>query len=48
MERAKDTALVPCGHVLCGVCVSKANDSRIVDECPVCRVAVRSTMRIFL
>ncbi|KAK7242590.1 microtubule-associated protein [Aureococcus anophagefferens] len=36
-ERAKDTGLVPCGHVLCGVCVSKANDSRIVDECRVCR-----------
>ena len=48
MERPKDTALVPCGHVLCSVCVVRANDSRICDVCPICRVDVKSTMRVFI
>ena len=48
MENRKDTALVPCGHVLCSACVARANDTKICDECPICRVAVRSTMRVFL
>ena len=48
LERPKDTALVPCGHVLCGSCVGLANAEKIVDECPVCRETVRETMRVYL
>ena len=48
MARAKDTALVPCGHVLCAQCVTRSNDERLVEECPVCRETVRSTMRVYI
>ena len=48
MERMKDTALVPCGHVLCAQCVTRANEERIVEECPVCRETVQSTMRVYI
>ena len=48
MARAKDTALVPCGHVLCAECVTRANEERIVEECPVCRETVQSTMRVYI
>ena len=48
MARAKDTALVPCGHVLCAQCVTRANEERIVEECPVCRETVQSTMRVYI
>jgi hypothetical protein len=48
MARAKDTALVPCGHVLCADCVTRANEERIVEECPVCRETVQSTMRVYI
>ena len=48
MARAKDTALVPCGHVLCADCVKRANEERIVEECPVCRETVQSTMRVYI
>ena len=48
MARAKDTALVPCGHVLCADCVTRANDARLVEECPVCRETVQSTMRVYI
>ena len=48
MARAKDTALVPCGHVLCAECVTRSNDARLVEECPVCRETVQSTMRVYI
>lgn len=40
--RENRTALVPCGHILCGGCAAKYNAS-----CPVCREAVSSRMRVF-
>ena len=40
-EPEKSTALVPCGHILCGACAAK------YANCPVCREAVASRMRVF-
>ena len=36
------TAIVPCGHILCGGCAAKYTTS-----CPVCREPVASRMRVF-
>ena len=47
LERRRDTALVPCGHVVCAACVT-AFGVAAGDPCPVCRGAVVTTMRIFL
>ena len=41
LEPEKSTALVPCGHILCGACAAK------YANCPVCREAVASRMRVF-
>ena len=40
-EPEKSTALVPCGHILCGACAAK------YAHCPVCREPVASRMRVF-
>ncbi len=40
-EPEKSTALVPCGHILCGTCAAK------YANCPVCREPVASRMRVF-
>ena len=40
-EPEKSTALVPCGHILCGACAAK------YANCPVCREVVSSRMRVF-
>ena len=40
-EPEKSTALVPCGHILCGACAAK------YANCPVCREPVASRMRVF-
>ena len=40
-EPEKSTALVPCGHILCGACAAK------YAHCPVCREVVSSRMRVF-
>lgn len=41
LEEAPDTALVPCGHCLCGGC------ARELDNCPVCRKRIQSFLRIY-
>jgi hypothetical protein len=49
LQPGRDTALVPCGHILCGTCVAahvKKGDSD--GACPVCRAPVLNAMRIFL
>ena len=43
VEREKELALVPCGHVcLCSVCF------RSVTSCPMCRAEFTSSVRIYL
>ena len=44
-ERCRDSALVPCGHVLCAVCVSTYASA---GTCPVCRQDIANVVRIFL
>jgi hypothetical protein len=44
LERARDTAFVPCGHVLCGACAAAYGEQR----CPVCRAAVGTKLKIYL
>lgn len=39
MERPTNTALHPCGHLLCSQCV--------VAKCPICRVPTKSRLRIY-
>ena len=41
MERPKDTALVPCGHLLCQTC------AREVERCHVCRNPVTQRLRTY-
>jgi len=45
MEVGRDSAFVPCGHVLCRGCVERYASAR---TCPVCRSPIVSVMRIFL
>ena len=48
-ERARDTALIPCGHVLCSTCVDASCPAKkSAHVCPVCRQKVTQTMRVFL
>ena len=42
MERNKDHALVPCGHLYCLTCIKK------VDKCPECRDVYKSVLKIFV
>ena len=48
LQPGRDTALVPCGHVLCGRCVATYLKRDDADACPVCRAPVLHAMRIFL
>ena len=41
MENQSDTALVPCGHLVCSNC------SVIVDKCPFCNKNFEKTIKIF-
>ena len=43
-ERPRDTALIPCGHVLCSICVNASAEY----ACPVCHQGVAQTMRVHL
>ncbi len=44
LERAKSTALVPCGHMcLCDSCAS----AKGLKKCPICRADVVSVLRVF-
>jgi hypothetical protein len=43
MERASDTALVPCGHLLCGQCARALP----TQQCPFDRRAFSATQVIF-
>ena len=42
MERPRDTALMPCGHCMCGECALR------VFACPFCRLEVADRSRVFL
>ena len=42
LDKEKDTALMPCGHVLCHAC------ARSVSACPICRGAINDTLRLYL
>jgi len=41
-DRARDTALVPCGHLLCSTCAGS------LDTCSMCRQLVTQAMKLFL
>ena len=41
IERSKDAACVPCGHLLCGECARKCR------ACPTCRRTIDSVLPIF-
>jgi Zinc finger, C3HC4 type (RING finger) len=43
MERVRDVAIIPCGHLLCSVCVPMCG-----QRCPVCRGHMADTVRIYL
>ena len=49
-EHSRDTALIPCGHVLCSMCVEAScpTSKKQKRVCPVCRQPVTQTMRVFL
>lgn len=42
MDSSLDTALLPCGHLLCGNCAER------LDECPNCRQRVVQRQRIYM
>lgn len=39
-DQRKDTALFPCGHLLCSNCVLR------VDKCPLCRVRIERSLKL--
>lgn len=41
----KNTALIPCGHLLCAGCTNKIWNSR---KCPFCNQMIRDSQKIFL
>jgi hypothetical protein len=46
LSERPDTALVPCGHLFCGTCVT-ALRRKAGTGCPVCRSAIRDAVRTF-
>ena len=44
MERTIERAVVPCGHVFCNTCYSRAPNARI---CFTCRTPVTTTVRLY-
>ena len=36
-----ETALIPCGHVVCNMCTSK------ISRCPFCRTLIHRELRLF-
>jgi hypothetical protein len=46
LDGAKDTALVPCGHTLCGLCAGEL--LRGGRPCPVCRAHFGSVLRVYV
>ena len=41
-KRSQETALIPCGHMLCSPCATAAT------SCPICLVDVKSTIKAYL
>ena len=41
-DKAKDCALVPCGHAVCHDCAEG------LRQCPTCRAPIQSRVRLFM
>ena len=47
LDAPKDHIIVPCGHqCVCGVCANKLAKTK-TPQCPLCRGAIRETMKVF-
>ena len=45
-DAPKDHILTPCGHqCVCGACAAKLRDTK--TACPICRTAIRETLKVF-
>ena len=42
MDALLDTALLPCGHLVCGTCADR------METCPQCRAAIEQRLRVYL
>ena len=50
-ERGRDHALVPCGHLICGVCLRRIRSGRqrrSRPRCPFCRGRITSQLRLHI
>uniref|UniRef100_A0A6S8SE86 RING-type domain-containing protein n=2 Tax=Pelagomonas calceolata TaxID=35677 RepID=A0A6S8SE86_9STRA len=46
LDRARDTAFIPCGHQTCAECAGRISSARSY-RCPVCRQPSSGTLRVF-
>ena len=46
LDRARDTAFIPCGHQTCAECAGRISSARSY-RCPVCRGPSSGTLRVF-
>jgi hypothetical protein len=48
LANRKDTVLLPCKHLcVCSVCAVEIKDSSKNNTCPICRAAIKDTMKVF-
>jgi len=48
LSKAPRFAIVPCGHLIfCDDCGNENNIKKIKKECPVCKISIKSLMRIY-
>ncbi|XWS16162.1 hypothetical protein CRYUN_Cryun34aG0061600 [Craigia yunnanensis] len=47
LMRRRRSAFIPCGHLVCCQRCAVSVEREVVPKCPVCRMAIRSSVRIF-
>ncbi|XVF27054.1 hypothetical protein REPUB_Repub14bG0073400 [Reevesia pubescens] len=47
LMRRRRSAFIPCGHLVCCQRCAVSVERELVPKCPVCRIAIRSSVRIY-
>ncbi|XVF27070.1 hypothetical protein REPUB_Repub14bG0074700 [Reevesia pubescens] len=47
LMRRRRSAFIPCGHLVCCQLCAVSVERELVPKCPVCRIAIRSSVRIY-
>lgn len=48
LMRRRTTAFTPCGHLVCCNRCAVSVEREVSPKCPICRMPIRTSMRIFL